>query len=121
MSDDGRGMTGAGPAPSRLFTIPAGVPFLDALARGLLEDGADATVLLPNRRACRALADAMLRASPGGALLLPSIVPIGDIGLDEEFEPEDLSAAAPLDLPPAISRRCLARSRRCLARGSSAR
>ncbi len=96
-------MTGAGPAPSRLFTIPAGIPFLDALARGLLEDGADATVLLPNRRACRALADAMLRASPGGALLLPSIVPIGDIGLDEEFEPEDLSAAAPLDLPPAIS------------------
>ncbi len=95
-------MTGAGPAPTGLFTIPAGIPFLDALAGGLLDDGADATVLLPNRRACRALGEAMLRASPGRALLLPAIAPIGDIGLDEGFEAEDLSADAPLDLPPAI-------------------
>ncbi|MDE0056976.1 MAG: double-strand break repair protein AddB [Defluviicoccus sp.] len=89
-------------APPGLFTIPAGIPFLDALAGGLLDDGADATVLLPNRRACRALGEAMLRASPDRALLLPAIAPIGDIGLDEGFEAEDLSADAPLDLPPAI-------------------
>ena len=99
-------MTDGGAAPPRLFAIPAGVPFLDALARGLLEEGASresaATVLLPNRRACRGLGEAMLRASPDRALLLPAILPIGDIGLEEEFDPDELTAAAPLDLPPAI-------------------
>ena len=61
-----------------------------------------ATVLLPNRRACRALGDAMLRASPDAALLLPAILPIGDVGLDEEFGTDDVAAPAALDLPPAI-------------------
>ena len=100
-------MTGGDSTRPRIFTIPAGVPFLDALARGLLADGegspsARATVLLPNRRASRALGEAMLRASPEPALLLPSIVPIGDIGLDEEFETDDVVAPAALYLPPAI-------------------
>ncbi len=100
-------MKGADPARPRVFTIPAGVPFLDALARGILaeEEGSEAaraTVLLPNRRACRALGEAMLRASPGRALLLPAILPIGDIGLDEDFEADDVAAPAALDLPPAI-------------------
>ena len=99
-------MTGGEPARPRIFTIPAGIPFLDALARGLLDEeggspAARATVLLPNRRACRALGEAMLRASPERALLLPAILPIGDTGLDEEFEADDM-AAAPLELPPAI-------------------
>ena len=100
-------MTGGRSRARRLFTIPAGVPFLDALARGLLAeraegDAARATVLLPNRRACRALGDAMLRASPDAALLLPAILPIGDIGLDEEFDADDVAGSSALDLPPAI-------------------
>ena len=100
-------MTQADPTRPSVFTIPAGVSFLDALARGLVaeETGGDAarvTVLLPNRRACRALGEAMLRASPERALLLPAIQPIGDIVLDEEFEADDVSAPAALDLPPAI-------------------
>ncbi len=61
-----------------VFTIPTGTGFLDALARGLvLRHGADPlslgriTVLLPTRRACRALADAFLRLGDGSAMLLP--------------------------------------------------
>ena len=45
----------------QVFTIPPHVPFLRALARGLLERGdqlADVTVLVPTRRAARALAQA---------------------------------------------------------------
>ena len=100
-------MTDADSGRPRVFTIPAGIPFLDALATGILAEEKDgeaarATVLLPNRRACRALGEAMLRARPGRALLLPAILPIGDIGLDEEFEADDLAAPAALDLPPAI-------------------
>ncbi len=100
-------MKGKDPARPCVFTIPAGVPFLDALARGILAEekrgeAARATVLLPNRRACRALGEAMLCASPRRALLLPAILPIGDLGLDEEFEADDIAAPAALDLPPAI-------------------
>ena len=64
------------------------------------------TLLLPTRRATRALQEAFLAASGGAALLLPKIRPIGD-GI------EDLSllaGAAGLvepagdpDIPPAIS------------------
>ena len=89
----------------RVSTIPAGVPFVDALAKGLLaETGgdplalADILVLLPNRRACRSLRDAFLRAGGGKALALPAIQPIGDL------DPDDLmpDAESELDLPPAI-------------------
>ena len=56
--------------PTGLFTIPAGTPFLDALASGLLASlGGDpaalshARIFLPTRRACQAMADAFLRVS----------------------------------------------------------
>ena len=73
-----------------VVTIPAGVPFVEALAAGLLaevgaapERLADALVLLPTRRACRLLAEALLRQSDGRALLLPRIQPLGEIDADE--------------------------------------
>lgn len=73
-----------------VYTIAAGRPFLDLLARGILQrHGADPlalsqmTVLLPTRRACRALAEAFLRQSGGDALLLPTIRPLGDVDEDE--------------------------------------
>jgi len=51
-----------------VFTIPTGVPFADALAAGLIARAggeplalSKMTVLLPNRRAARALAEAFLR------------------------------------------------------------
>ncbi len=97
--------------PRNVFTIPAGASFLDALADGIVARAgadpvalADATVLLPTRRACRALADAFLRRSDGAAMVLPAMTPIGDVDADEiAFAGADEPAtAAALDLPPAM-------------------
>ena len=89
----------------RVSTIPAGVPFVDALASGLLAEAdgdalalADMLVLLPNRRACRSLRDAFWRAGQGRALALPAIQPIGDLDPDELL----IDAESELELPPAI-------------------
>ena len=41
------------------------------------------TILLPTRRACRALRDAFLRVTDGAALLLPKLMPLGDVDVDE--------------------------------------
>jgi len=97
-------------ARPRVSTIPAYVPFVDALAAGILarcREGspalADVTVFLPTRRAGLALRDAFLRLSEGKALLLPRIVPLADID-PEEMEPGESEAAFAGDegLPPAI-------------------
>ena len=94
-----------------VWTIPPGVPFLDALAAGLLDRSrgdplalSAATVLLPTRRACRALTEAFLRRSDGAALLLPRLMPIGETDeLDALLAAEDEPGIADaLDLPPAI-------------------
>jgi ATP-dependent helicase/nuclease subunit B len=77
-------------ASPSVCTIAPGRPFLDLLARGVLRQyGSDplslshVTVLLPTRRACRALAEAFLRQGDGSALLLPVIRPLGDVDEDE--------------------------------------
>lgn len=93
-----------------VYTIPPHGAFVDALAAGLFERTAGdplalarARILLPNRRAVRALTDAFVRRSEGG-LLLPRLTPIGDLADDaagagaEGFAGE----AASLDLPPAF-------------------
>ncbi|MBI1262191.1 MAG: double-strand break repair protein AddB [Rhizobiales bacterium] len=97
-----------------LFTMPPGTPFLDRLAGTLLADPtlggrwgadvalADITILLPTRRAVRAMADAFLRAGDGTALILPMIGPIGDVDEDELLlDPTGLAEEA-LDLPPSM-------------------
>ena len=92
------------PAP-RWFTIAAQRPFLADLAAGLIDAlGLDAlgeaTILLPNRRAARALSEALLAASGRRAILPPAMRPLGDLEAGEPpFEPGELA----LDLPPAIS------------------
>ena len=80
-------MTGRAPA---VFTIASGVSFVDALAAGLLARWGEtpvalsrALILLPTRRACRSLRDAFLRASAGRPMLLPRMVPLGDLDADE--------------------------------------
>ena len=98
-------------APGSLYTIPPGTAFVDALAAGILakcgDDPlvlADVTVLLPTRRACRALREAFLRVSEGRPLILPAMRPIGDVE-EEEFlalEAPGMSGMESLDLPPAI-------------------
>jgi len=85
----------------KLATIPADIPFLDALARRwLAAHGADALarglILLPTRRAARALAEAFLRAGGGRPMLLPRIASLG--APDEA----PLALAGALDLPPAV-------------------
>jgi ATP-dependent helicase/nuclease subunit B len=99
------------------------VPFLDALAaEWLRRAGPDpltvsrGLILLPTRRAARALAEAFLRASGGRALLLPRITALG--ALDEA----PLALTGALDLPPAVepARRLAALTRLILAmRGES--
>lgn len=78
-----------------VYSIPTGVPFVDALADGIitrlgrdLETDpaalADVTVLLPTRRACRSLREAFLRrAGDSGVALLPRMLPLGDMDEDE--------------------------------------
>src|SRR5918996_3064324 len=87
-------------------TIPPALPFVDALAAGLLAEAgedlpalADMVVLLPTRRACRSLREAFVRQAGGQALLLPRIQPIGEVEADELL----LAGAIDLALPPAIS------------------
>lgn len=91
---------------SSVFTIPPGAAFVDTLAARLLAEAggdplalAEMEVLLPTRRACRAMSDAFLRLSEGAPLLLPRLRPLGD--MDEEEL--DLGGADPLDLPPAVA------------------
>jgi ATP-dependent helicase/nuclease subunit B len=97
--------------PARVFSIPPNVSFVDALAQGLLaRAGGDPLalaahmVLLPTRRACRALQEAFLRASGGQALLLPRLVPLGDIDAEDlSLEAEEAGAAdGAFDVPPAM-------------------
>ncbi len=84
----------------RLAQIPPGLPFLDTLARRWLDthsaDPAAGMILLPTRRAARALADAFLHVSGGRPMLLPRITALG--ALDET----PLALAGALELPPAV-------------------
>ncbi len=82
-----------------LASIPPQAAFLDVLAAEWLKRVPDPTsglILLPTRRAARALADAFLRAGEGRPMLLPRITALGAI--DET----PLALAGALDLPPAI-------------------
>lgn len=95
--------------PMRLFEIPAHLPFLPTLARGVLAElGAAAadplalsrtTILLPTRRAALALREAFLREADGRALLLPRMRAL--TGLSTE-EADELALPGLLDLPPAV-------------------
>lgn len=96
-----------------LFTMPPGAPFLERLAASLLSDPtldgrfgaaelADITILLPTRRAVRALGEAFLRAGSGAALILPSIRTLGDVDEDDLILDPKASPADVLGLPPAM-------------------
>ncbi len=118
-------MTDGTPAPARVFSIPPGVPFLAALAAGIRAQLGDdplvlarATVLLPNRRAARALGEAFLAAGDGKALLLPRLAAIGDVD-EDELVLTGSAASLDAELPPAIDAmaRSLLLARLVAARG----
>ena len=99
-------MLGSRVSIPNVFTIAAGEPFAEALARGLIETLgddplalADATIFLPTRRAVRTLGETFARIL-GGAALLPQLRPLGD--LDEDTMLFD-AASENLALKPAIS------------------
>jgi ATP-dependent helicase/nuclease subunit B len=113
-----------------VYNIAAGIPFLHALAAGILEKTGDApealpkvSVLLPTRRACRSLSEAFLRLSDGKPLLLPKMTPLGDIDEDElAFADDDgFGGEIAFDIAPAISslRRQLLLTHLILARKDS--
>ena len=86
-----------------LFTIPPGVPFLDRIATWWLARDDDplrqseGLILLPTRRAARALTAAFLSAADGRPLLLPRIAAIG--ALDEA----PLALDGALDVTEAVA------------------
>jgi ATP-dependent helicase/nuclease subunit B len=103
---------------SRFFTVPAGRPFLECLARAILDGNLPATggrkpdplalssytLILPTRRATRAVQEAFLRASGGRAMLLPRILPIAE-GQEDLTLISSASEPGGLhdDIAPAIS------------------
>ena len=103
-----------------VFTVPVGRPFLACLAEAILAGHlprvggpvpspihlSHMTLLLPTRRATRALGDAFLAASGGAALLLPRIRPISEGQEDLALLADGFGGTgfgADLDIAPAIS------------------
>ena len=98
----------------KVYTIAPERPFLATLAEGLLAMNAGdpmrlprVTILLPTRRAVRALREAFLRAAPEGReagtpLLLPRMRPIGDLDSDELTLADGTANGGTLAVPPAI-------------------
>ena len=96
------------PGAPRLWSIPAGTPFLKALAQGLAEAThlaatpdalADAVIYVPNRRSVQSLARELHEASGGAALLAPDIRALGDLeegDLPDGPEAAHLQALMPL-------------------------
>src|SRR5712691_1382034 len=106
-------------AVSRVFTIPASVPFVPTLIRvligGTLVPGfpaardplalAGATLYLPTRRACRLARDLFLDVTAENAAILPRIVAIGDVDEDEiifALAATGAIATEALDLPQPL-------------------
>src|SRR3979409_217875 len=104
----------------RVFSVPVSVPFLRtviaALVDGRLVDGfearahpeklAQATLYLPTRRGGRMAREIFLDVLKTDAVVLPSIVALGDIDEDAlRFAggAEQCGGAAPLDIPPKLA------------------
>lgn len=92
-----------------IFNISPRYPFLDVLATYVIETAkekdlniANDIILLPTRRACRHLKDLFFKLSHNDAVLLPTILPLGDIdengiaSLDYENKSLDESKLKPI-------------------------
>ncbi|MGI9380093.1 MAG: double-strand break repair protein AddB, partial [Methyloligellaceae bacterium] len=106
---------------SRVYTIPDTANFLDSLAAVILQGNLPVaggprpdplnltryTLLLPTRRSCRTMRESFLRVSGNNAILLPRIMPIGDIDENlielSSFRITAGRAESEIDIAPAIS------------------
>ena len=98
-------------ARPQVFSIAAHRGFADALVAGLVPRYSEAglglarlTLLLPSGRAIRTVSEAFVRhmGEEGGAgLLLPRMVTIGDLSLDEALGPL-LDPLGADEIPPAV-------------------
>ncbi|HEY3918670.1 MAG TPA: double-strand break repair protein AddB [Stellaceae bacterium] len=96
--------------PPAIYSIPPEQPFLDTLVAGLMRRAGTAPlalarmiVLLPTRRAARSLREAFLRAGNGAAMLLPRMLPVGDLDPDELALLADESESGDgFEVPPAV-------------------
>jgi ATP-dependent helicase/nuclease subunit B len=101
-------MTIAARSTKHVYTIAPDLPFLDALADVLWQRAkhdiftlSQNLILLPTRRACRAMHQIFLQRTGQQALLLPRMQPLGDIDEDEfYFTPGDTLSP---DIPPAVT------------------
>ncbi len=100
---------------ANVFTLPPGVPFLEAVACAILEGDLPApggippdplslpkiTLLLPTRRAARAAREAFLKVSGARAIVMPRIQPISegerDLSLIASLAEEGASGVAALE------------------------
>lgn len=107
--------------PASIYTVPPGEAFLDMLAAAILRGDLpvaggrpptaielpEITLLMPTRRATRALQEAFLRAGQGRAMLLPKIIPIAegqeDLTLLSGIASVDSLAGSAESVPPAVS------------------
>ena len=131
---------------ANIFTVPLGVPFLEALARAILQGDLPAqggkppdvlslpniSLLLPTRRAARAAREAFLAVSGARAIVMPRIRPISegedDLSLLASLAETSLTGIAALEALPAISgldrtlilMQLVARWRRTMAESASA-
>lgn len=105
----------------RLYTVPTGVPFLSALANAIVSgnlpnpggkppsplDLPDVTLMLPTRRAARAVQEAFLASTGARALLTPRIRAIAEGDETSAFMSSLVEGLTPgadaLDLPLAIA------------------
>lgn len=94
-----------------LYNISLSNCFVDTVAARLLSEYrdkplelADVLLLLPNRRAVKAMAEAFVRAQGMSPTLLPKMLPFGDVEEDELFLTGIDSDKELLTLPPSIER-----------------
>ena len=103
----------------RVFSVPLSVPFLRSVIAALIDGRlvagfearndparlAEAVLYLPTRRAVRVAREVFLDELESDAVVLPRIVPLGDIDEDElafADEADALGGAAPLEIPPRL-------------------
>ena len=94
---------------SNIWNIPASNGFADTLAQKLLDEYkgrelelADVLLLLPNRRACKVMAEAFVRLQGLIPTLLPKLQAIGDVD-EDEIVLQDASADELVDCLPTIN------------------